>query len=64
MRSQYGDWESQGEVVDSAAWGVAGTHHIHETECLCGFKSNRSRSRTEHIIDETLKALKTAGALS
>ena len=33
---------------------VASTHHFHGDECLCGFKSARSRSRTEHIMLHTL----------
>src|SRR5690606_39232458 len=33
---------------------VASTHHFHGDECLCGFKSARSRDRTEHIMLHTL----------
>lgn len=35
---------------------VASTHHFHSDECLCGFKSARSRDRTEHIMLHTLAA--------
>ena len=33
---------------------VASTHHFQGIECLCGFKSARSRDRTEHIMLHTL----------
>lgn len=36
---------------------VASTHHFHDHECLCGFKSPISRERTEHIMMHTLDAL-------
>lgn len=36
---------------------VASTHHFHGDECLCGFKSARSRDRTEHIMLHTLAAV-------
>lgn len=61
--SKYGDWESRGEAADAAAYDVASRHQIHAAECLCGFSSDRARSRTEHIIDETLAALDRAGLL-
>jgi hypothetical protein len=56
-QSQYGEWETHGDAIDSAVFNVASIHHIHGTACLCGYTSARARSRTEHIINETLKAL-------
>lgn len=61
--SQFGEWESRGETVDAAVFNVANVHHIHGTQCLCGFESHRARSRTEHIIDATLGALAAAGVV-
>lgn len=61
--SQYGEWEARGEKIDAAVYNVAARHHLHGTQCLCGFESHRARSRTEHIIDETLAALAGAGVL-
>lgn len=62
-RSQFGEWESRGETVDAAVFNVANVHHMHGTQCLCGFASQRARSRTEHIIDATLAALAAADVL-
>lgn len=61
--SRYGEWTSRGETIDAAALSVAARHQIHGTQCLCGFESFRSRSRTEHIIDATLSVLAAAGVL-
>lgn len=35
--------------IEAAQFAVESAHHFHQTTCLCGFRSNRSRSRTEHI---------------
>ena len=35
-------------------------HQIHGHECLCGFASARSRSRTEHLTAEVRAAITTA----
>lgn len=35
-------------------------HQIHGHECLCGFTSARSRSRTEHLTAEVRTAITTA----
>lgn len=62
-KSPYGEWESRGEKVDAAMYGAASRHHIRGESCTCGFQSARSRSRTEHIIDQALTALADAGIL-
>lgn len=45
------------ERVRAAKLEVDSVHQIHGTECLCGFSSARSRSRTEHITEAILAAL-------
>lgn len=35
--------------LERVLFDIESQHHIHDVECLCGFKSHRSRSRTEHI---------------
>lgn len=37
------------EDLDAALFDIDQKHQIHGHECLCGFASARSRSRTEHI---------------
>lgn len=32
-----------------ALYDAESAHHFHGPECICGFRSDRSRSRTEHI---------------
>lgn len=66
MRSQYGNWESRGEVVDGALWTVANVHHILATPrngyaCICGAKPITARGATEHIMDRAMDALVTSG---
>ena len=41
---------------EAALFKVESIHHIHADQCLCGFKSSRSRDRTKHIMDVTLDA--------
>ena len=41
---------------EAALFKVESIHHIHGDQCLCGFKSSRSRDRTKHIMDVTLAA--------
>lgn len=43
--------------TDRAYFLVASVHHVHGTECLCGFSSHVARVRTEHILDQFLAAL-------
>lgn len=40
---------------------VENKHHFHGEWCTCGFKSSRSRSRTEHITRTSAQALTDAG---
>lgn len=66
MKSQYGNWDSMGEVADGALWEVASRHHIWATpdrgyECACGAKTITARDSTEHIMNETMKSLTQAG---
>ena len=68
MKSDYGDWESQGEEADMALWQVAGMHHVFATAnggmtCMCGARPITHRGATEHIIDQTVKALAVAGII-
>lgn len=44
------------EAIEAALLKVAGIHHIHGIQCLCGFKSFVSRDRTKHIMDAALDA--------
>ena len=44
-----------------AKYTVDSVHQIHGNECLCGFASHRSRSRTEHITDALASALRGEG---
>lgn len=37
------------EQIDRIQFEIDNVHQIHGDACLCGFKSNRSRSRTEHL---------------
>ncbi len=53
----------QGPITDAlqrAMFDVESKHHFHGVQCLCGFESHRSRSRTEHITGEVLAALEAA----
>ena len=36
------------EQIDRIQFEIDNVHQIHGDTCLCGFKSSRSRSRTEH----------------
>lgn len=68
MKSQYGNWESQGEEADAALWRVAGVHHVFATAnggmaCMCGARPVTHRGATEHIIDQAMKALAVAGVI-
>lgn len=65
-KSQYGDWESRGEIADGAAWTVANVHHIHSTPrngyaCLCGEETITARRSTEHIMDVLMTRLVVSG---
>ena len=44
------------EHVDLVHYEVESKHHIHGTECLCGFTSHAARERTKHIVTATLVA--------
>lgn len=48
------------ETIERAKFRVDSVHHIHGTECLCGFSSHRSRSRTEHITEALVAELAAA----
>lgn len=52
------------EAEQAARFAVESKHHLHGTQCLCGFESHRARSRTEHIMthyfDELSAALRAA----
>ena len=37
------------EQIDRIQFEIDNVHQIHGDTCLCGFKSSRSRSRTEHL---------------
>ena len=37
------------EQIDRIQFEIDNVHQIHGDACLCGFKSSRSRSRTEHL---------------
>ena len=37
------------QELEVILYDIEQKHHLHGNECLCGFKSARSRSRTEHI---------------
>lgn len=43
--------------VESALYAVESAHHFHGDTCLCGFRSARARSRTEHITGVVRTAL-------
>lgn len=62
--SEYGGWETQGERADAALFGVANRHHMASDDrgvlCLCGERAGTRRKFTEHVIDQTLKALAQA----
>ena len=45
------------ERVRAAKHEVDSVHQIHGADCLCGYSSARSRSRTEHITEAMLAAL-------
>lgn len=45
------------ERVRVAKHEVDSVHQIHGADCLCGYSSARSRSRTEHITEAMLAAL-------
>lgn len=45
------------ERVTRAKLEVDSVHQFHGNDCLCGFSSARSRSRTEHITGALLAAL-------
>ena len=45
------------EVIAEVHYDVESKHHIHRTECLCGFKSAVARELTKHIVTETLISL-------
>ena len=42
------------EALAAVRFQVASVHHFHGNDCLCGYSSARSRSRTEHILDAIL----------
>lgn len=44
------------ETIEQALFKVESVHHIHDIQCLCGFKSHVSRDRTKHIMEVTLEA--------
>lgn len=48
------------DALDRACFDVESKHHFHGVQCLCGFESHRSRSRTEHITGEVRAALEAA----
>ena len=37
------------QELEVILYDIEQKHHLHGHECLCGFTSARSRSRTEHI---------------
>lgn len=55
--------DSPTKTAEQVKFEVDSIHHIHGSECLCGFKSGRSRSRTEHITEALLSALAGSGLL-
>lgn len=44
-------------AVLNALWKADSAHHFHGNTCLCGYASDRARSRTEHITDMAREAL-------
>ena len=40
---------------------VESVHQIHGTQCVCGFKADRARSRTEHITGAVAEHLRGGG---
>lgn len=44
-------------LLREARGEVDSQHHFHGDDCLCGFSSARSRSRTEHITGALAAAL-------
>ena len=46
-------------AVLSALWKADSAHHFRGNTCLCGYSSDRARSRTEHITDIVRDALNT-----
>jgi len=48
------------DALDRAFLAVESKHHFHGVQCLCGFESHRSRSRTEHITAEVRADLEAA----
>lgn len=51
------------QEIERALFKVEGIHHIHGIQCLCGFASHRSRSRTEHITGVVRAAIRAAMGL-
>ena len=45
----------------AAMYQVESVHHFHGADCLCGFSSHRSRSRTEHITGALANELRSGG---
>lgn len=45
------------DALERAFFDVESKHHFHRETCTCGFNSDRSRSRTEHITEQIRLAL-------
>lgn len=50
------------DAEQAARFAVESKHHLHGTQCLCGFESHRARSRTEHIMTHYFDELSAARA--
>lgn len=48
------------DAEQAARFAVESKHHLHGTQCLCGFESHRARSRTEHIMTHYFDELSAA----
>lgn len=48
------------DAEQAARFAVESKHHTHVHECICGFKSARMRSHTEHIMGAYFEELTAA----
>ena len=60
-----GDHLATQEPTDAereARWVVEHKHQFHGSQCLCGFETDRARTRTEHILTHYFDEVRTARA--
>lgn len=58
-------WHEDREPTDAereARWVVEHEHQFHGSRCLCGFETDRARTRTEHIMTHYFDEVRTARA--